>query len=299
VNSIDGVKDVALIVNPFSTRVTESRLRRVEEELKRFARVETLPTGGRWHAIELAQAASHDAVLVFSGDGVFNEVLNGIEREVPLGFIPGGRTNVLPRALGLPREPVAAARQIGLALESGRMRTISLGRVNGRRFSFGAGIGLDAELIRRIDERGRTRDGGLPGDLTVGWLLARELSVHRGRYRPALEIEGLGRAAFALVANADPYTYVGSFGLRFVPEARFELGLDLVAPVSVKARTFGSIAAKAFRGRMHTDFLYGHDLDRIDIVCDEPMPLHADGEDLGDVTEAHFECEREAVNVLV
>ena len=43
----------------------------------------------------------------------------------------------------------------------------------------------------------------------------------------------------------------------------------------------------------------GRDLDRIEITCHQPMPLEADGEDLGDVTEAVFEAEREAVTVLV
>ena len=45
--------------------------------------------------------------------------------------------------------------------------------------------------------------------------------------------------------------------------------------------------------------LYAHDLDRIEIVCDEPMPLQVDGEDLGDVERALFEAERGAVAVLV
>ena len=43
----------------------------------------------------------------------------------------------------------------------------------------------------------------------------------------------------------------------------------------------------------------GHDVDRIEVVCDRPQPLQADGEDLGDVEEAVFECERDAVSVLV
>ena len=45
--------------------------------------------------------------------------------------------------------------------------------------------------------------------------------------------------------------------------------------------------------------LHGHDLDRIHVRCDEPLPLEADGEDLGDVDEAVFEAERDAVAVLV
>ena len=44
--------------------------------------------------------------------------------------------------------------------------------------------------------------------------------------------------------------------------------------------------------------LSGHDLDRIELHCDAPLPLEADGEDLGDVTEAIFEAERDAVTVL-
>src|SRR6266571_1181909 len=155
------MKTAALIVNPFSTRVSENRLQQVEEALARYAYVEMLPTRRRRHATRLAHEAAetHDALFVYSGDGVFNEVLNGIESAVPLGFIPGGRTNVLPRALGLPRDPAAAARRIGEALASGRTRTISLGRVNGRLFTFAAGVGADAELIRSIDRRGRTHDG--------------------------------------------------------------------------------------------------------------------------------------------
>jgi hypothetical protein len=42
----------------------------------------------------------------------------------------------------------------------------------------------------------------------------------------------------------------------------------------------------------------GHDLDLIEVRCDSPLPLQADGEDLGDVTRAVFEAERRAVTVL-
>jgi len=34
------------------------------------------------------------------------------------------------------------------------------------------------------------------------------------------------------------------------------------------------------------------------MVCDAPLPLQVDGEDLGDVGEAHFEAERDALQVL-
>src|SRR5581483_5836351 len=90
-------------------------------------------------------ASSADAVVVFSGDGTYNETINGAAGRLPFGFLPGGGASVFPRALGLPRDPVEAASRVGRALASGRVRTIGLGRVNGRRFCFSAGIGLDAE----------------------------------------------------------------------------------------------------------------------------------------------------------
>jgi diacylglycerol kinase family enzyme len=295
--------DVALIVNPFASEVTEERVRAVERELGRAGQVTTLLTEHPGHASELAAgAAGAAALVVFSGDGGFNEALNGVTGEAPVGFLPGGRTNVLPRALGLPRDPVVAGRRVAEALVQGRTRRISLGRVNGRRFAFSAGIGLDAELVRRVDRLGRREDGRRPGDLAYVLAAARLVGRQLGRFEPALEIAGLGRAAFALVANGDPYTYAGRLPLHVAPEASFEAGLDLVAPVRVAPLTLPRLLRYAVRGRGQgdaPDVLYGHDLDRIEIACDRPLPLQADGEDLGDVENAVFEAERSAVSVLV
>jgi diacylglycerol kinase family enzyme len=293
--------EVTLIVNPYASAVSEARVRAVEEELERIARVRTLLTERPGHGTELA-AAGGDAVVVFSGDGGINEVLNGAPPGVPLGFLPGGGANVLARALGLPRDPAAAARQVAEALESGRTRTISVGRVNGRRFGFSAGIGLDAELVRRVDALGRRDDGKRPGDAAFVKSAVRLVAEHRLHFEPVLEVQGRGRAAFALVANGDPYTYAGSIPIRVAPEARFELGLDLVAPKRVRAVTLPRLLRFVLTGRGQArsqELLYGHDLDRIEIACDRPLPLQADGEDLGDVEHAVFEAERGALAVLV
>jgi diacylglycerol kinase family enzyme len=294
--------DVTLIVNPFASGVTEPRVRTVEHELARVAQVRTLLTERPGHAIELAATAKADAIVVFSGDGGFNEVLNGASGSLPLGVLPGGGTNVLARALGLARHPEAAAREVADALAEGRTRLISVGRVNGRRFGFNAGIGFDAELVRRVDALGRREDGRRPGDAAFIAAAARLVAGHHGRFDPALEVRGLGRAAFALVANCDPYSYAGPLALHVAPEARFELGLDLVAPREVQGAAVARLLRYVLRGRgqqRSQDVLYAHDLDRIEIECDRPLPLQADGEDLGDVERAVFEAERGAVSVLI
>jgi diacylglycerol kinase family enzyme len=289
------MKGPLLIVNPYASGVSEERIEAVVAVL---GDVDVRRTERPGHGTELArEAAGRSALYVFSGDGGFNEVLNGLVEDVPVGFLPGGGANVLPRALGLPRDPVEAARRVA----AGRKRRISLGRVNGRRFGFSAGIGLDAEAVRRVDARGRTEEHGRSGNLVFGMTLARLIVERRGRFEPELEIAGHGRAAFALVANTDPYTYAGPVPIHVAPEARFELGLDLVAPHGVAPLALPRYVAYVLAGRGHErarDVIYAHDLDRIEIRCDEPMPLQADGEDLGDVSEAVFEAERDAVAVL-
>jgi len=292
----------ALIVNPFASAVSEERVRAVEAELTRAAEVRTVLTERAGHAVELAAAAEEDAIVVYSGDGGFNEVLNGLREGMRVGFLPGGGTNVLPRALGLPRDAVEAARQVAESLQEGRTRTISLGRVNGRRFSFAAGVGLDAELIRSVDALGRSADGKRPGDLAFLAAATRLLASRRGRLDPVLEVRGLGRAAFVLVANTDPYTFVGSLPLHVAPEARFELGLDVVAPERVTPTNLPRLLRSVFSGRGQVeadDVVYAHDIDRVEIAADRPLPLQADGEDLGDVDVAVFEAERSAVHVLI
>jgi len=292
-----------LIVNPFASRVTDARLAAVERELSRVVELTVVKTERPRHATELVTEACRggcDVLIVFSGDGGFNEALNGLEGDVPIGFLPGGGTSVLPRALGLPSEPVAAAIQLAEAIHQGRKRRITLGRVNGRRFAFNAGLGLDAEAVRRVDEMGRRADGKRPGDLAFILAVVAALASRGGHVEPILEVKGLGRAASAFVANAAPYTYAKRLALPIAPEADFELGLDVVAPVRVRRRSLVRTAWAVLLGHpRYGNVLYAHDVDRIEIVCDGPTPLHADGEDLGDVEIAIFEAERGAVEVFI
>lgn len=297
------MRSAVLVVNPFASGVDEARLAAVEEQLRRAAELTVVRTEKPLHGVELVRDACRegcDAVVVFSGDGGFNEALNGLERDVPIAFLPGGGTSVLPRALGLPADPVEAADRVASAIAEQRVRRITVGRVNGRRFGFSAGVGLDAEAVRRVDEMGRGDDGKRPGDFAFALAVMQAIVAKRGHIDPALELRGFGRAALAFVANGSPYTYAKRIPLSIAPEAEFELGLDVVAPVAIRRRSLLRTAYALLRGRPRSGaVLYGHDLDRLEIVCDLPMPLQVDGEDLGDVTEAVFEAERGAVGVLV
>jgi diacylglycerol kinase family enzyme len=155
--------------------------------------------------------------------------------------------------------------------------------------------------VRAVDARGRRR-GRRPGDPAFATELAKILLRRRGRLDPALTVRGRGRAAFALVANCDPYTYAGRAPLHVAPTARFEGGLELVAPVALRPARLPYAVFSLLVRPSHLRagwIIHVSDADEVVIECDDPTPLQADGEDLGDVTEARFEAEREALDVVV
>jgi diacylglycerol kinase family enzyme len=293
---------VALIVNPYSSGVDRRQVEEVEAALRRVAEVVRRQTEAPGHATELAAeaAATADAIVVYSGDGTYNEAVNGAAGRVPFGFVPGGGASVFPRALGLARNPARAAESIASALRDGRTRSITLGRVNGRRFLFSAGLGFDGEAVRRVNGRGRTPDGRRASNFVYALTVARTLAERRLRMEPQLEVEGRGRAAFVFVANGHPYTYAGPVPFTLLREAEFELGIDFVAPREVRPRQVPRLVLDMFRGayRYEETVLAGHDLDELIVRCDRALPLQADGEDLGDVDEATFAAERNALTVL-
>jgi diacylglycerol kinase family enzyme len=267
-----------LIVNPNASRVTEQRIAEVEDRVRP---VEILRTEHRGHATELARDAAGHEVWVLGGDGVVNEALNGIRDGVALGIVPAGGANVVARALGA------------------RERRISVGRVNGRRFAFAAGIGVDSEVVRELETQRRAQTGRRSSDLQYARAVASRLLRN---YDARLEVVGYGRAAVVFVSNDAVFTYAGPVPLRFLPDARFELGLDFAAPVRMTPLSSAGLLTRVLAGRSMAGargVLSDHDVDRVEVRCDAALPLQADGEDLGDVLDAVFEVERNAVTILV
>ena len=290
-------------MNPYSTGVTRRSVAEVTAVLARRAEIVVHQTEHRGHASELAARAAEnaDALVVFSGDGTYNEAINGAAGVVPFGFLPGGGASVFPRALGLPRDPVAAAERVSEAFAAGRTEEIGLGRVNGRLFCFSAGIGIDAEAVRRVDARGRDRSGRRASNAAFVLAVIRILFEQRFRMEPQLELDGIGRAAFVLVTNGKPYTYAGRVPVTLSRRADFKAGIDFAAPTRVAPGSVPALVVRGMRGSLDLDarVLVGHDLDSLEVHCDRPLPLQADGEDLGDVTEASFSAERGALSVLI
>jgi diacylglycerol kinase (ATP) len=113
--------------------------------------------------VQEAAARGFDTVIACGGDGTANEALNGImlassmgdARDVALGLVPLGSGNLLASDLGLPADPVEAAKKLlmyqprefhpGLVCSQGEHGPEK------RYFLVAAGVGADAELMYRTE----------------------------------------------------------------------------------------------------------------------------------------------------
>ncbi len=302
-----------LVVNPKAT-ATSPRARDVlAHALASETKLEVVQTRARGHAIELAHQAAVDGidlVVALGGDGTLNEVVNGLLADGPsaerpaLGIVPGGSTNVLARALGLPDSAVEATGSLLDAIASGRRRTIGLGKADDRWFTFCAGFGLDAEVVRRVEQRRAHGRRPTPA-LFVREALTQFLTGPDRKdlpitlHRDGHDDETLG---LALVCNAAPWTYLGSRPVLPCPAASFDEGLDLFGLRSLGTlstlRYVRQILAK--HPRLRGKPLVGlHDVDAMTLTAARPLPFQVDGDDLGDRTEVTLTSVPRALRVLV
>lgn len=301
------------VVNPRATTTSDRVSDVIVSALSHDLDLEVVTTAYRGHARELGESARHqglDVVITLGGDGVINEVINGMliggtGPEVPiLATVPGGSGNVLVRALGLPLDPVEATGHILDALRGGTARPIGLGRANGRWFATNAGVGLDAEIIAAMEEQ-RAR-GEIASPLRYLRTTLRQYFERTDRKHPALTIEVPGgepiQGVFmTIVQNTAPWTYLGPLPIDPCPQASFDCGLDYFAlrslGVGAALRAARRMLARSRAGSTDTIAL-GHDLAAFSISASRPMPFQADGESVAEVTHVDFEAVPMALRVI-
>jgi diacylglycerol kinase family enzyme len=302
-----------LVVNPKATATTPGLRDVLAYALSSETKLDVVETQARGHAISLARQAvveGLDAVVALGGDGTVNEVVNGLLTDGPsaglpaLGVVPGGNANVFARALGLPATPVEATGHLVTSLRAGRRRSVGLGQADDRWFTFCAGLGLDAEVVRLVEGR---RAGGCRATPS---LFVRQAVSHffRGadRATPAMTVqvgdEQAERIGLALVCNTTPWTYLGPRPVRPCPRASFDTGLDLFG-----LRRLGTVSTLRHLRQIlladprpsGRDVLALHDLERFVLRADRPLAFQVDGDDLGDRAQVAFRSVPRALDVVV
>jgi diacylglycerol kinase family enzyme len=302
-----------LVVNPAATNTTPRSREVLKRALASEIKVEVVETSHRGHAAALAVRAMREgleAVVALGGDGTVNEVVNGLLTDGPkadlpaLAVVPGGSTNVFARALGLPTHPFDATGAILEALRAGRTRRIGLGLADDRYFTFNAGLGFDADVVRRIEKRRRA------GEQPSHARFVRAALAHYvtgDRRHPAITLERPGEEPidhlhFALVTNTAPWSYLGERPVQPSPEASFDTGLDVFAP-----RSMGIVLTLRYVRRALLDatpvrsrrLLRVHDAAEFTLHASRPLALQVDGDWLGDRESVRFESVPDVLRVIV
>jgi diacylglycerol kinase family enzyme len=302
-----------LVVNPKATTTSERGRDVLVRALRSEVDLTVEYTRRRGHAADLAHRAvtdRMDVVVALGGDGTVNEVVNGLLRDGPaervpaLGVVPGGSTNVFARALGLPRDAVEGTGVLLDALHDGRSRPIGLGRADGRYFTFCAGFGLDAEVVRKV-ERARLRGKASTPGLYIRSLVS-QFFLESDRSIPLLSLDRAGERtesdlANAIVQNTAPWTFLGDRPVNPCPDASFETGLDLMAlralHVPATTRAMAQILSRSPNphGRQ---MLRLHDLDGFTLRAARPLAFQVDGDYVGERSKVMFSAVPDALRVF-
>jgi diacylglycerol kinase family enzyme len=323
-----------LLVNPKATSTNQRTRDVLIRALGAAVDLSVEETGYRGHAAVLAgtaHAKGFDAVAVLGGDGTINEVVNGLLDGQPaedaggrpkLIVIPGGSANVFARALGLPNDPVEATGAVLEALRDGRHRTIGLGQAiwhdettgpdqgpstdqqGSRYFTFCAGLGYDAEVVRAVE-----------GLRSAGYRARPALYVNTAvrhffvtdRRHPALRLvrrrqQETPGIFMAIVSNVSPWTYVGSRPVTPTPWADFSTGLDVLGLRKMGLPSFLAFIRQIIgehSGLPRAKHLVQvHDEQEFTLAAVRPVAFQLDGDYLGEHEWVTFRSIPGALQVL-
>ncbi|MEX1280506.1 MAG: diacylglycerol kinase family protein [Acidimicrobiia bacterium] len=281
-----------VLANPSSSGFTGAALRTVLAELGPDATAEW-PESAAATAEVAASVPEGSTVVAMGGDGMVHHVVRGLRgRDVVLGIVPVGTTNVVARLLGIPRDPARAARVVA----DGEIRREPLGvarwtRADGFAEEAGAlfsiGVGWDAEVVAAAEQEPyRKASGGVR-------LYARSTVVQLRREigrlpdltvatDPPSAADGRGIAVQAHLRYA--YTFAGPPGIRLAPAEPGRLVVATwrrlraaaVLPLLIAAGRAGGIVD-------HPDIGVGT-VDGFTMTADHAVRLQVDGEPLGPIT---------------
>lgn len=299
-----GRRAAVLVVNPNAGSAGESDRSAVVKALRsRFdltAHATTARNTGIGIAAE-AVAGGARLVIAFGGDGHVNEVANGLAgSDAALGIVPGGTMNVFARALGIPLDPFAAIRH--LVTHAARPpRSVPLGKMDDRFFTFSAGCGFDAEAAERVERYVPSKRRF--GELFFYWSAFRVLASSYRHRDPTMVLTGdFGEVpvSMAIASNTGPYAYLAGREIKVAPRVSLDAGIDVFALRRMRIEALPQYAWRSLVSKdfvNHPDCFYSSDLDAFEVTSDAPFARHVDGEPLPPAHAARFSVVRDALKV--
>jgi len=292
---------IKVILNPVSGSGTARGAQEVIERTLREegAEFELVVTTGPGSAVAQAKEAARegwDIIAAVGGDGLTNEVLNGLvqesqesgawERGEPvgtLGIIPIGTGNDFAWAMGLPTGDAAAACRV---LAAGNSRVVDMGRVQDdsgavRFFANNFGAGFDAATTLESYKLRYLR-----GSLVFLVAVLRTIFLYYKAPVVTVEYGGQERSLPLLMASVANGRRTGGM-FMIAPQAVQDDGLlDVTLAAQVSRLGILRLLPYFIRGTHATQPTVTVDqTDHIVIGCEQGLPVHVDGEILS--SDAH------------
>jgi len=149
-------KKIYFIVNPISGKGNYNLTSQIIQEILSVELYDIQVNYSLYpkHAIELTHEAlknNPDVIVACGGDGTINEVASClVGSKIPLGIIPIGSGNGLASNLKIPKS-IQKALQV---IEKFHVRAIDVGTINNQYFFSNTGLGIDALIIKKYQEKG-------------------------------------------------------------------------------------------------------------------------------------------------
>lgn len=286
---------ILLIVNPSASSVNARVRVAIQSRLAGEHDLTVVETNRRGHAARLARGAAAlgtSVVAVLGGDGTLNEAANGLaSTDTALAPLPGGSTNVFARTIGLPNDALAATDVLVESLRDPKtsISRVGLGRADERYFLFHLGLGFDAALVEQVERHGPLKRWA--GHPLFAWAGVSAWFNHYDHRRPRFAVRypdapSIEDAVFTIIANTNPYTYVGNRPFDIAPAATLDRPLSTVVVRDLRLGRILQLATAALRSAEHLARVKGvtvrADVTECEIVGHGPFPVQMDGEALGD-----------------
>ena len=289
---------VFVVLNPMAGSANAADVRQaLEKHLGELIQTDIYETTGHEDVVAIVRAEltnSPSVVVAAGGDGTISDVAEAlIGADVRLGIIPVGTANIFARELGIPLDLEDAC-----ALLDSQPNTTSIDamKVGDQYFVLQIGIGIDSLMIRDTDRQSKRRFGRAAYLWTaftrlIGYQPVRFTIVADGkRVRP--------RASQVLIANGG---VLGAPPFRWGPNIRPDDGkIDVCIVGARTALDYMGLIWHTIVGQQRRDrnVRYLTAERSIAISADQPLPVQADGEIIGN-TPIQIEVVPDALKVIV
>ncbi|MFC2033516.1 diacylglycerol/lipid kinase family protein [Chloroflexota bacterium] len=258
------------------------------------------------HATELAREAvqkGYEQIVSVGGDGTINEVVNGLYasgniKDVLMGIISMGTGGDYARTIGLRRPYQETCRCFvnpgKMTVDLGIMQYMSNGSEVHRLFANFAGMGFDAEIVRRTTQQFKSL--GSAASYLLG-LFTTLVSYKNRAVSLVIDGEMMNREVCTVIMNNGKY---GGGGMLTAPDADLTDGyLDVLIVGNLSKPDLLRSLPSIYKGTHLTHpKVELRKAREIEVRTEESLFLQADGELLGQVP-ARFSILPQALNVVV